>query len=377
MNVHHRLSSHATQNPFCDVVISKRRLMPIGLFFAGLISAFFGQMTHAQNQQAAPQTPTPQDRAPRQPAQLPADGSFTVTTYNIENWRTHFLAYKLREQKLLPEAEANSELLTQLREANDEDNWEISQVIRDPAVSPHILVFQEGCSQPDLEFFNRRWLDNMFETLIVFPSNTNRGQTVGVMLQPGFKVIDRRDQYYQEPDTTDNPRGEKLFARGPSFILVETPTGYRFWLGTTHQKSKSGNSAEVTAWRNREAIRTYHIMQELRKAGPADVMLLGDFNDELGIQEFEAEGGGDTVSNNLAPAGTPPADSLILKTKSLVESNARSFGGYFRDRGGFIDHVVVTPEMETEVSDASVFISPVSRLASDHYPVTVKVTPKP
>lgn len=312
---------------------------------------------------------------PRPAVTLPADGSFVVATYNIENWRTHFLAYKLREQKLLPDEEANRELLTAFRESNDEDNWEVAQVIRDPGFSPHVLVFQEGCSQEDLTFFNRRWLDNMYETLVVFPTNTGRGQTMGVMLKPGFKIIDQRDKYHLEPDTVDNPRGEKLFARGPAFVLIETPTGYRFWLGTTHQKSKSGNSAEVTAWRNREAVRTYQIMQELRKEGPADVMLLGDFNDELGVQEFEAEGGGDTVANNVAPAGSEAGNALALKTRKLAESGARSFGGYFRDRGGFIDHVVVTPEMAAEVSDAEVVVTPVSRLASDHFPVWVKVTP--
>ena len=185
--------------------------------------------------------------------------TITVATYNIENFKEHFLARTIADMKLNskltdPELkQAFAAMLSELRNANDEDNWETAQVILDPRFSPDILVFEEGCSQEQLDEFNKRWLKGAYETAIVFPGNSTRGQTVGLLAKPGFKVIDRKDQYYEEPDNVSNERGEKLFARGPAFLLMQTPSGYRFWVGVTHQKSKYGNSVEVTQWRNREA----------------------------------------------------------------------------------------------------------------------------
>jgi hypothetical protein len=184
---------------------------------------------------------------------------------------------------------------------NDKENWAISLVITDERFSPDILAIEECAEQTDLDYFNRRWLRGMYETVIVFPSNTNRRQNVALMLKPGFKVLDRKDQYHNEPDP-DAIAGDKLFARGPAFLLVESPSGYKFWVGVTHQKSKRGTRTdeEVAAlggadaadakkptkeeqaemnvnsakWRIRESKRTHQIMTELEKAGPTDVVLM-------------------------------------------------------------------------------------------------------
>jgi hypothetical protein len=48
---------------------------------------------------------------------------------------------------------------------------------------------------------------------------------------------------------------------------------------------------EDSKWRNREATRTHEIIKEIEKAGPSDVMLLGDMNDELGMDESEKVAG--------------------------------------------------------------------------------------
>ena len=53
-----------------------------------------------------------------------------------------------------------------------------------------------------------------------------------------IKILERRDQYYLEKDPVPNARGDRLFARGPSFLKVKSPGGYEFWVGVTHQKSK-------------------------------------------------------------------------------------------------------------------------------------------
>ena len=113
-------------------------------------------------------------------------------------------------------------------------------------------------------------------------------------------------------------------------------------------------------------------MRQLRDAGPKDVILLGDCNDELGIQSYELEGGGD-VMENLAG---PPADGFVLLTRPMAQTGQASFMGYWKDRyRSLIDHVVMSREMTGDVQDVRVFDSPWARVASDHLPVYVDLLP--
>jgi endonuclease/exonuclease/phosphatase family metal-dependent hydrolase len=302
----------------------------------------------------------------------------TLATYNIEHFEGHFRAHRLtQEGKGRGDTDPLiKEMLQEERRQNDEDNWEVAQVINDERFSPDVLVIQEGCTQSNLEYFNKRWLQGAYATALVFPSNTDREQHLGMLLKPGFKVVERRDQYRQEKDTVPNEYGDRLFARGPAFCLVETPGGYRFWVGVTHQKSKSDNDVTVTAWRNREAARTHEIMRELQRQGPDDVILLGDMNDELGPDEFERDpaSGGDTIATLVGPA----EHEFVLVTKALAESGAESFGGYWNPKfRSFIDHVVATPGMKDQVEDVGVFRAPLAGVASDHFPVYVKIRSAP
>ena len=298
----------------------------------------------------------------------------TLATYNVEHFESHFRAHRLSKE--LSDAQKADPLLKDLleeeRRQNNEDNWEVAQVITDERFNPDVLVIQEGCSQSNLEYFNKRWLGGAYGTLVVFPTNTDREQHLGILLKPGFKLVERRDQYHREKDAAPNERGGLLFARGPAFCLIETPSGYRFWVGVTHQKSKSGDGVEVTAWRNREAARTHEIMLELQREGPADVVLLGDVNDEPGVAGFEADpkSGGDTVARLVGP----PADGFVLVTEALARSGEASFGGYWNaEHRGFIDHVVATPSVKDQVEHVGVFRDSVARVASDHFPVYVKL----
>lgn len=294
-----------------------------------------------------------------------------VATYNVENFQQHFLAKELTADKSLPKAPAVTTLMESERKHEEEDNWEISQVILDPAFSPDVLVIQEGCDQKNLDYFVSHWLEKKYETAIVFPGNSDRNQNVEMLLKPGFKVIDKKDQYYLEKDTVTNERGDKLFARGPAFVLIETPGGYRFWVGTNHQKSKSGNDVDVTKWRNREATRTHEIIREVEKTGPSDVIFLGDMNDELWYQPFELQAGGDAISLIVGP----PQDGITLVTRPLVEAGQISYFGYSRpEYRSFIDHIFVTRSLKDRVHDAKVFLNGFTPVASDHSPVMVHVT---
>ena len=315
-----------------------------------------------------------------QPATRPADPAarreVRVATWNVENWEDHFIADKLKGVKLPPEGEGEllAEAVKLMAERNDEDNWEIARVLLDPQFSPDVLVIQEGPSQEQLDKFNKEWLDGLYETAVVFPGNSTRGQTLGLMLKPGFKLVERRDKFFEMPDPAGtNERGGRLFARGPAFALIESPGGLRLWVGTTHQKSKYGNDVAVTQWRNREAEATRQIMADLRDAGPTkNLVLLGDMNDELGIQSYELEGGGDVITTLAGP----PEGGFVLLTRELAESGYCSFMGYWRDRyRSFIDHVVISREATPLVRDVAVFDSPEARLASDHLPVYVDLLP--
>jgi hypothetical protein len=303
---------------------------------------------------------------------------FTIATYNIERFHNLFEAHRLTTQPVGKDP-ANSDLMYALRKANDEDKWEVAQTILDPKFNPDILVIEEGCQPDDLRYFNREWLKNAYDTVVVFPTNTDRNQTLCLLMKKGYQVLDRKDRYYLEPDPVGNSRGSRLFARGPAFVKVRTPSGYVLWIGVTHMKSKNTAGAggdpkqaaiESTKWRNREAQRTHEIIKELESAGPKDVILLGDMNDSVGLDEAERSGGGDAIMNLVGP----PNAGFVLVTKPLADAKVNSFGGYWRDRyRELIDHVIVTQSMENQIKDVKVFKDGMASVASDHFPVMVRV----
>lgn len=306
-----------------------------------------------------------------------------IVTYNVEHWSAKFDTKALAAwAKKQPESEELNNLIRTERNQDDEDNWEVAQTIQNKKLNPDIMVFQEGCSQEDLDAFNKKWLDGAYATAKVFPGNSGRAQYTGILMKPGFEILETRDQYYKEKDTvpkdflktdegdepSDAAKENRLFARGPAFVKVKTPGGYVFWMGTNHQKSKSGNSADVTAWRNREAKRTHEIILELASDG-TDVVFAGDMNDELGIQEFELQGGGDVIANLVGTDG-----KVLLATRELDAKGEISFGGYNREFfRSFIDHVFVSASLKDRIVSVSVFKEDLARVASDHYPVLMVI----
>lgn len=313
-----------------------------------------------------------------------------IATYNVEMWDDSFAAHAAATQPIAQNP-AGAELLQKLRRENDEDNWEVAQVILDPKFSPDILVIQEGPDFGDLRFFNNRWLQQTYETVQVLPSNTDRNQNLCVLMKKGFRILTRRDRYRHEPDAIGNDRGGRLFARGPAFVLVEAPGGYKFWVGTTHQKSKNPGlvadaagkrlpdeapqvlqkRVEDTKWRNREAARTHEIIKELEKAGPTDVIFLGDMNDSVGLDDAEREAGADTIATLVGP----PAAGLILATQPLADAKKISFHNYDDTRHReLIDHILITPSLKSQVVNVRVVDDvPLAVVASDHYPVMITI----
>ncbi|HEX8339832.1 MAG TPA: endonuclease/exonuclease/phosphatase family protein [Tepidisphaeraceae bacterium] len=313
-----------------------------------------------------------------------------IATYNIEHFADRFDARGVVQwAKSMPRSEELTNMVTQERNQDNEDNWEIAQTILDPRLNPDIVFIQEGCGQEDLEYFNKRWLKDAYKTVTVFPSNSGRKQELCMMLKPGFEVLETRADYYKEKDTVskaflataaagDDPadvspavKENRLFARGPAFVKIKSPGGYVFWAGTNHNKSKSGNSLDVTKWRNREAAREHEIIVDLAKNGD-DVVFGGDLNDELGFQEFEQQAGGDSIAKIVGTDG-----KVVLATKALAEKGAISFGGYYNDRfRSFIDHMFVSAGMAGRVKSVDVFREGFAPVASDHYPVLMVIESK-
>lgn len=314
--------------------------------------------------------------APRAQAQeeAPKRDFIRIATWNIENWSDNFQAERDKKERPRPDNEWEDNAARQEGYQNDEDNWEIAQTILDENFLPDVLVFQEGAADSEVQSFKDKWLEGKYQRHIVFPGNSDRGQTLGMLLRPGLTVVETRDQYYKIPDSAEdiNPRSDFLFARGPAFVLLETEDGYRFWVGTTHQKSKGGNDVPTTRWRMGEAAKTHEIMKELAGEGARDVVLLGDMNDELGFQEFEQEAGGDVIATLVGD----DRDGFELLTRDLALGGYISYTGYWRPNyRSFIDHIVVTPEMADQVEKVMVVDTPWARVASDHLPVYVDVKP--
>lgn len=308
-----------------------------------------------------------------------------IATYNVEHWADKFDTRKLADwAKTQPKSVELDEMIKTERNQDNKDNWMVSCVIQSKELNPDILLIQEGPDQKDLEYFNHRWLKDMYKTVTVFPSNSGRGQNVGMMLKEGFKVVETRAEYYKDKDTEPKPwlegdpenpvvKENRLFARGPGFVLVETPSGYKFWIGTNHEKSKSGNNVDIAKWRLRECKRVHEIIKEIEKTGPSDVVFGGDMNDELGMQEFEQEAGGDAIAAIIGK----PEDGITCATKPLADKGEISFGGYFNDfHRSFIDHMFVTASLKDRVKSVDVIRNGLAAGASDHYPVLMVISSK-
>ncbi len=299
-----------------------------------------------------------------------------VATWNIE----HFMM--LFDQALMPERSRDrSELFR-----DDEDLFEIAATFSLDAFDPDIVAIQECCSQAMLEHFNRDRLGGRYALVRVFPGNTE-GQWLGMLAKPGFEAVEVRDGYYKESDPVDDPRirrdkehygiadANRLFPRGPSFVKFRTPGGRVLWVGTTHVKSKYGNSEAVTAWRRRELERTRTICLELAaEKGVDGLVILGDFNDAFGKDRYEEAVGGDVLEAMLAGekgrALTSPTRDLHLRQPASTTYHCLIKPPQYRS---FIDHAFVTPSLAPAVREVRVVDAPVAAAASDHYPVVLEL----
>jgi exonuclease III len=296
-----------------------------------------------------------------------------IGSWNIE----HFM--KMFDQDRMPlRAQEQSELWR-----DEEDQYEVARVIKDTSFAPDILVIEECCDEAMLKLFNRKWLPGIYPYIKVFTSNTD-GQFLGIMAKAGFEPQQVKE-YYLDKDPLQDKRitndkeelnsseGEnRLFCRGPGFVLFKTSKGNQVWVGTTHSKSKSGNSKAVTEWRIRELERTRQICGELIKAGPSKrLVLLGDFNDDFGMDNYEKGLGIDAVETMLK--GTLPEEKLVCLDEAIWKSDptAASYHCEIKPKRfrSFLDHAFASPELAASVKSTVLIQESIAYVASDHLPI--------
>lgn len=298
-----------------------------------------------------------------------------IATYNIENFEKHFDQHDLPYKK-----KDKTEFFR-----DTEDLYEVARVMNLPQLDADIIVLQECCTEKHLKSFNTHWLRQKYSLVKVLPSNTSRVQHLAVMAKKGFTPIEIRS-YANDRDPVDDPKlrglkksagleeGNKLFSRGPSFVLFETPGGNRIWVGTTHTKSKYRNSEAVTKLRIRETQRTREICGELIKEGKTPWLYIGgDFNDTFEKDDHEKKIGQDAISQMLAGKG---AEKLVSLTKPLVDKDPKlaTYHGEIKPARlrSFLDHVFVSPKLAPLAKSVTVVDDPIAAVASDHYPVVIE-----
>src|SRR6188472_2239270 len=107
-----------------------------------------------------------------------------VATYNVEHFAQRFDSNEFRKWATTqPNAAELKPYVNEEKKQDDKDLWETAMVIADEHFSPDIIVIEECCDQAQLRHFNKRWLRGLYETVIVFPSNSERVQYLGMMLK--------------------------------------------------------------------------------------------------------------------------------------------------------------------------------------------------
>ncbi len=299
------------------------------------------------------------------------DGTVRIATWNIENMNMYF------DQTRLPYRSQEKQEVWD----DEEDLVEIKLAIEQAHFDPDILVLQEAADQASLDEFNDKWLDGRFAYVKVFKSNS-AGQWVAIMVKPGFEVLEVRE-FADEIDPVNDSAlrsskryygGNVLFPRGPGFVKIRTPGGKVLWVGTTHIKSKYGNSQAVTRWR----VRMIHQMRTIAGQLRADadlVAVLGDFNDSFGKDRDEEAVGADAIAGMLSGSGR---ERLLSPTKDLADADANlaTYHALLKPGGpSFIDHVFVSPAMHEALVETVIIDDPIAYVASDHLPVMITIKP--
>ena len=279
-----------------------------------------------------------------------------VATYNVE----HFM--RMFDQQQMPE---RSRDMTEFYR-DEEDQYEVARVISLPQMDPDIICIQECCDQEMLEAFNNEMLGGKYSFVKAFNGNSD-SQTLAMMAKKGFEPV-KIDEYYQMKDAEYRDGTNPLFGRGPAFVKFKTPAGNMLWVGTTHPKSKSGDSVNIVKWRGRQVDALRSFCESYLEAGDKYVILQGDFNDSFGMDNNENKAGLDAVAQMLLGE-----QKMKCLTKKLQDQGINTYHCKIKPPKyrSFLDHIFVSQQLAGKVENVKVIDEPIAEVASDHFPVVV------
>ncbi|MDI3335230.1 endonuclease/exonuclease/phosphatase family protein [Defluviimonas aestuarii] len=195
------------------------------------------------------------------------------------------------------------------------------------------------------------------------------------------------------------------FSKPPLEIAATTPEGAEFRMIGVHVKSKAPHGARSTAQAKRLAIenRRKQLAQSIwlrervleHLAAGDSLMVMGDFNDGPGLDEYEklfGRSGVEIVMGWDEPHETrlfdPHARVAFGKKVALMPTTARF---YLDDKGCYfsalLDYIMVSPDLRAKApkwriwhpfDDPKIYAVPELReallTASDHFPVSIDIT---
>jgi endonuclease/exonuclease/phosphatase family metal-dependent hydrolase len=243
-------------------------------------------------------------------------------------------------------------------------------------VGADVMVLQEVGSLRSLQQLNQQ-LARPYEYADLVPGNSNRSIHIAVLSRLPMVLKSHKDhglkghsgealEFYPDTAAATVQRSAPLaFARDVVRVDIRTATWPAVSLFALHLKSRTNAPWQILAaddMRQAECRALVNIVNAYVRAHPdACVAVLGDFNDRMS-------------SDALAPLKVLNlSDPLGAK----LRLSGRNPSTYWPKRRMRIDHILVNQRMLSLVEPDSpqIHVSQMARTASDHYPVSLCLSP--
>lgn len=332
-----------------------------------------------------------------------------IATYNVEWFANLFDRYG----KMLPDGEPSSrygvsraEQLGALGIVFTALDADAVMIIEAPDMNRHRQTV------PMLERFARHFGLRTRSALVGFTNSTQ--QEIALLYDPSVLrarhdpqsgTVPRFDASYRIDLNTDADPETVTFSKPPLEVAVLTKSGRHLRLIGVHIKSKAPHGASTPAAETRLAIenRRKQLAQciwlrariEAHLAAGDDLIVMGDFNDGPGLDEYEhlfGRSGVEIVLGEDAPAPLqmrdPNAHRVLMHPTAAAPASARFYlaeeGQYF---SALLDYVMLSPGLCDAApkwriwhpfDDPACYATPELREAllhaSDHFPVSVDLS---
>lgn len=280
----------------------------------------------------------------------PARASFTVATYNVENYT---LANRMVDG-----------VYRQNYPKPENERLALTRVIG--AVAPDVLAVQEMGPQPFLDEFQRELkqagLDYPHTALI---EAVDQDRHVAVLSKVPFKAVRRHAElsftYFDKPERVRRGALEVVFATDQGDVSI-----FVLHLKSKYTERKDDPESALQRALEAEAVRDL-VLARFPDPAAAKFIVCGDWNDTRGTRPVRAlQKRGETVIGELVPA---------------ADSRGETWTHYFRreDLYSRIDYLMTSPGLKPFVPEAGATISEGEHVAaaSDHRPVWVKLNLSP